>query len=147
MTNHPRPASLFACRFEIDIEPIFGILALYDVKEKKKVPLSLPCLLLLFLLFFWVNPGGLPGGSSSLRLSCQISENFYFDLNSDSTKGLLRAHGSHPAISTLARSAIFSITYPSPDIFLVIKVSTGWGGFFLFCFFEWGEYGGSQGRC
>ncbi|XP_060040571.1 dedicator of cytokinesis protein 6 isoform X2 [Erinaceus europaeus] len=74
-------------KFEIDIEPIFGILALYDVKEKKK-----------------------------------ISENFYFDLNSDSTKGLLRAHSSHPAISTLARSAIFSITYPSPDIFLVIKL-------------------------
>ncbi|XP_006875192.1 PREDICTED: dedicator of cytokinesis protein 6 [Chrysochloris asiatica] len=74
-------------KFEIEIEPIFGILALYDVREKKK-----------------------------------ISENFYFDLNSDSTKGLLRAHGTHPAISTLARSAIFSVTYPSPDIFLVIKL-------------------------
>lgn len=59
-------------------------------------------------------------------LSCpQISENFYFDLNSDSVKGLLRAHGTHPAISTLARSAIFSVTYPSPDIFLVVKVPTG----------------------
>lgn len=61
-------------------------------------------------------------------LSCpQISENFYFDLNSDSMKGLLRAHGTHPAISTLARSAIFSVTYPSPDIFLVIKVPAGAG--------------------
>lgn len=40
-------------------------------------------------------------------------------------KGLLRAHGTHPAISTLARSAIFSVTYPSPDIFLVIKVPAG----------------------
>uniref|UniRef100_G3W305 Dedicator of cytokinesis 6 n=1 Tax=Sarcophilus harrisii TaxID=9305 RepID=G3W305_SARHA len=74
-------------KFEIEIEPIFGILALYDIKEKKK-----------------------------------ISENFYFDLNSDHMKGLLRAHVAHPAISTLARSAIFSITYPSPDIFLVIKL-------------------------
>ncbi|KAM4888495.1 dedicator of cytokinesis protein 6 [Thomomys bottae] len=74
-------------KFEIEIEPIFGILALYDVREKKK-----------------------------------ISENFYFDLNSDSMKGLLRAHGTHPAISTLARSAIFSVTYPSPDVFLVIKL-------------------------
>lgn len=27
----------FTCRFEIEIEPIFGILALYDVREKKKV--------------------------------------------------------------------------------------------------------------
>uniref|UniRef100_A0A669CEW2 Dedicator of cytokinesis 6 n=1 Tax=Oreochromis niloticus TaxID=8128 RepID=A0A669CEW2_ORENI len=74
-------------KFEIEIEPIFGTLALYDIKEKKK-----------------------------------ISENFYFDLNSDQMKGLLKPHTPHVAISTLARSAIFSITYPSPDIFLVIKV-------------------------
>ncbi|KAJ8389100.1 hypothetical protein AAFF_G00123060 [Aldrovandia affinis] len=74
-------------KFEIEIEPIFGIMALYDVKEKKK-----------------------------------ISENFYFDLNSDQMKGLLRPHTPHVAISTLARSAIFSITYPSADIFLVIKL-------------------------
>ncbi|KAJ6657732.1 hypothetical protein lerEdw1_002233 [Lerista edwardsae] len=74
-------------KFEIEIEPIFGSLALYDVKEKKK-----------------------------------ISENFYFDLNSEHMKGLLRAHIAHPAISTLARSAIFSLTHPSPDIFLVIKL-------------------------
>ncbi|XP_030646757.1 dedicator of cytokinesis protein 7 [Chanos chanos] len=74
-------------KFEIEIEPIFGTLALYDVKEKKK-----------------------------------ISENFHFDLNSDQMKGLLRSHSPHPAISTLARSAILSITYPSPDIFLVIKL-------------------------
>ncbi|XP_043955470.1 dedicator of cytokinesis protein 7-like isoform X2 [Gambusia affinis] len=74
-------------KFEIEIEPIFGSLALYDVKEKKK-----------------------------------ISENFYFDLNSDQMKGLLKPHTPHIVISTLARSAIFSITYPSPDIFLVIKL-------------------------
>uniref|UniRef100_A0A3B4E640 Dedicator of cytokinesis 6 n=1 Tax=Pygocentrus nattereri TaxID=42514 RepID=A0A3B4E640_PYGNA len=74
-------------KFEIEIEPIFGTLALYDVKEKKK-----------------------------------ISENFHFDLNSEQMKSLLRSHTPVMAISTLARSAIFSITYPSPDIFLVIKV-------------------------
>ncbi|XP_068192082.1 dedicator of cytokinesis protein 7 isoform X1 [Antennarius striatus] len=74
-------------KFEIEIEPIFGTIALYDVKEKKK-----------------------------------ISENFYFDLNSDQMKGLMKPHTPHTAISTLARSAIFSITYPSPDIFLVIKL-------------------------
>ncbi|XP_036315600.1 dedicator of cytokinesis protein 6 isoform X4 [Pipistrellus kuhlii] len=95
--SHPEPpcehfgqrilVKCLSLKFEIEIEPIFGILALYDVREKKK-----------------------------------ISENFYFDLNSDSVKGLLRAHGTHPAISTLARSAIFSVTYPSPDIFLVIKL-------------------------
>ncbi|KAG8130061.1 hypothetical protein E2320_016756, partial [Naja naja] len=58
-------------KFEIEVEPIFGSLALYDVKEKKK-----------------------------------ISENFYFDLNSEHMKSLLRTHSAHPAISTLARSAL-----------------------------------------
>lgn len=29
--------SSYTSRFEIEIEPIFGILALYDIKEKKKV--------------------------------------------------------------------------------------------------------------
>jgi hypothetical protein len=32
-----RESSPFIHRFEIEIEPIFGILALYDVREKKKV--------------------------------------------------------------------------------------------------------------
>uniref|UniRef100_A0A8C2ZR86 Dedicator of cytokinesis 7 n=1 Tax=Cyclopterus lumpus TaxID=8103 RepID=A0A8C2ZR86_CYCLU len=74
-------------KFEIEIEPIFASLALYDVKEKKK-----------------------------------ISETFFFDLNSEQTKGMLRPHIQTAAISTLARSAIFSISYPSQDVFLVIKL-------------------------
>ncbi|KAM4677332.1 dedicator of cytokinesis protein 6 isoform 2-T2 [Discoglossus pictus] len=74
-------------KFEIEIEPIFGVMALYDAKEKRK-----------------------------------LSEGFHFDLNSDSVKNMLRTQGGHPAPSTLARSAIFSITYPSPDIYLVIKL-------------------------
>uniref|UniRef100_A0A9R1ST31 Dedicator of cytokinesis 7 n=2 Tax=Cyprinus carpio TaxID=7962 RepID=A0A9R1ST31_CYPCA len=74
-------------KFEIEIEPIFASLALYDIKEKKR-----------------------------------ISENFYFDLNSEQTKAMLRPHIPSAAISTLARSAVFSITYPSQDVFLVIKL-------------------------
>lgn len=31
------PFSSWLCRFEIDIEPIFATMALYDLKEKKKV--------------------------------------------------------------------------------------------------------------
>uniref|UniRef100_A0A8C6V2M6 Dedicator of cytokinesis 8 n=1 Tax=Neogobius melanostomus TaxID=47308 RepID=A0A8C6V2M6_9GOBI len=63
-----------AIKFEIDIEPLFATMALYDLKEKKK-----------------------------------ISENFYL-------------HTPHVDQSSLARAAIFSITYPSPDIYLVIKL-------------------------
>ncbi|XP_062854998.1 dedicator of cytokinesis protein 8 [Trichomycterus rosablanca] len=74
-------------KFEIEIEPMFATMALYDLKEKKK-----------------------------------ISENFHFDLNTEQTKSFLRSHTPHIDCSTLARAAIFSITYPSPDIYLVIKI-------------------------
>lgn len=53
----------------------------------------------------------------------QISENFYYDLNAEQLKNFLRPHTPHVDQSTLARSAIFSVTYPSPDIYLVIKVT------------------------
>uniref|UniRef100_A0A8C7RWB6 Dedicator of cytokinesis 8 n=1 Tax=Oncorhynchus mykiss TaxID=8022 RepID=A0A8C7RWB6_ONCMY len=76
-----------AIRFEIDVEPLFATLALYDLREKKK-----------------------------------ISENFYCDLNSDQFKGFLKPHTPQTDHSTLSRAAIFSITYPSPDIYLVIKI-------------------------
>jgi hypothetical protein len=39
--SHPNTCAFCTpYRFEIEIEPIFGTLALYDVKEKKKVPMS-----------------------------------------------------------------------------------------------------------
>ncbi|XP_041042551.1 dedicator of cytokinesis protein 8 isoform X2 [Carcharodon carcharias] len=74
-------------KFEIEVEPLFASLALYDLKEKKK-----------------------------------ISENFYCDLNTDQIKAFLRPHTNQMAPSSLSRSAIFSITYPSPDIYLVMKI-------------------------
>ncbi|KAI4895857.1 hypothetical protein NFI96_021425 [Prochilodus magdalenae] len=81
-------------KFEIEIEPLFATMALYDLKEKKK-----------------------------------ISENFHCDLNSDQMKGFLRSHTPHIDSSTLARAAIFSISYPSQDIYLVIKSSVlQWSG-------------------
>eukprot|EP00064_Thunnus_orientalis_P003144 superscaffoldBa00000249_g3153 len=51
-----------------------------------------------------------------------ISENFYCDLNSEQFRNLLKPHSPHVDPSTLARSAIFSVTYPAPDIYLVIKI-------------------------
>ncbi|ELU18915.1 hypothetical protein CAPTEDRAFT_161690 [Capitella teleta] len=52
----------------------------------------------------------------------KISENFYFDLNPESTKQMLSSHIPYQDVSTLSRSAIFSITHPSPDIYLVVKL-------------------------
>lgn len=62
------------------------------------------------------------GKEMALFVSLQISEDFYCDLNSEQFKNYLRPHTPHLDQSTLARSAIFSITYPTPDIYLVIKV-------------------------
>lgn len=78
---------LIQLKLEYEFEPIFGIMALYDAREKKK-----------------------------------ISENFYFEMNTESIKGMLRNHVAYQDVSTLARACIFGITYPSPDIYLVIKV-------------------------
>ncbi|KAL6093703.1 hypothetical protein STEG23_017787 [Scotinomys teguina] len=75
-------------KFEIEIEPLFASIALYDVKERKK-----------------------------------ISENFHCDLNSDQFKGFLRAHTPSVDPSSQARSAVFSVTYPSSDIYLVVKIA------------------------
>lgn len=77
----------YSPRLELDIEPIFASMALYDAKERKK-----------------------------------ISENFYFDMTPEHTKQMLSRHVPYQEISTLSRSCIFDITYPSPDIYLVIKV-------------------------
>ncbi|XP_068092049.1 dedicator of cytokinesis protein 8 isoform X2 [Hyperolius riggenbachi] len=78
---------LHTLKFDIDVEPLFVSIALYDCKERKK-----------------------------------ISENFYCDLNSDSFKKYLQAHTPSVAPSSQARTAVFSITYPSQDIFLVVKI-------------------------
>ncbi|XP_063042281.1 dedicator of cytokinesis protein 8 [Engraulis encrasicolus] len=76
-----------AIKFEIEIEPIFATMALYDLKEKKK-----------------------------------ISEDFHCDLNSDSMRGFLRGHTPRIDPASQAKAAIFSITQPSPDIYLVVKI-------------------------
>ncbi|XP_049870539.1 dedicator of cytokinesis protein 7 isoform X2 [Pectinophora gossypiella] len=74
-------------KLELDVEPLFASMALYDAKEKKK-----------------------------------ISENFYFNLNSECTRQMLSAHIPHADLSTLSRSAVFDIHNPTPDIFLVVRV-------------------------
>ncbi|KAJ9574920.1 hypothetical protein L9F63_007939, partial [Diploptera punctata] len=74
-------------KLDLEVEPIFASMALYDAKEKKK-----------------------------------LSENFYFDMNSEALKRMLTSHIPYSDISTLSRSCIFDVTYPSSDMFLVIKL-------------------------
>ena len=74
-------------RLDLEIEPLFASMALYDAKERKKV-----------------------------------SETFYFDLNPEPLKRMLGSHIPYNDISTLARACIFNISYPSSDLFLVIRL-------------------------
>uniref|UniRef100_A0A8B9CIW6 Dedicator of cytokinesis 8 n=1 Tax=Anser brachyrhynchus TaxID=132585 RepID=A0A8B9CIW6_9AVES len=62
------------------------------------------------------------GGAFSDLFLFKISENFHCDLNPDSLRGFLRSHTPSIDPSTQARSAVFSVTYPSSDIYLVIKI-------------------------
>ncbi len=57
-----------------------------------------------------------------LKSKRKISENFAFDLNTDVIKQMLHTHQTHQDQSTLAKSCIFNITYPSPDLFVVIRI-------------------------
>lgn len=52
----------------------------------------------------------------------KISENFYFDMNTEGIKRMLNSHVPYADISTQSRSAIFEITHPSNDLFLVIRL-------------------------
>ncbi|XP_070194616.1 dedicator of cytokinesis protein 7-like isoform X3 [Littorina saxatilis] len=72
---------------EMDVEPLFVSMALYDSREKKK-----------------------------------ISETFHFDLNSEQSKRMIAGHVTRIDVSTLSRACTFSITYPSPDVFLVVRL-------------------------
>ncbi|XP_055593172.1 dedicator of cytokinesis protein 7 [Uranotaenia lowii] len=74
-------------KLELEVEPIFASMAIYDAKEKKK-----------------------------------ISENFYFDMNTESLRRMLVSHLPFADISTQAREAIFDITNPSNELYLVIRL-------------------------
>ena len=77
------------CRFDLNIEPIFAVMALYDAKEKRK-----------------------------------ISESFHLDCNPSDITHMLDDHVEERSMASLSRSAIFNISYPNPDVFLIVKVYT-----------------------
>lgn len=52
----------------------------------------------------------------------KVSENFYLDMNPEGLKRMLGNHVAYSDGSTLARSCIMSISKPSPDLFLVVRL-------------------------
>lgn len=91
------------------MEPIFASLALYDAREKKKVSRNFKC-----WKTNWIY--------SPYFLTPQVSENFYVDMNSEGLKRMLSGHIAYSDASTLARSCVMSISKPSPDLFLVVRL-------------------------
>lgn len=52
----------------------------------------------------------------------KVSETFYFDLNPEFLKRMLGDHIPYSDTSTLARNCVFDISYPSSDLFIVIRL-------------------------
>ena len=53
----------------------------------------------------------------------KISETFHLDCNPSDIQHMLDDHWEERSMASLSRSAIFNITYPSSDVYLIIKVS------------------------
>ena len=52
----------------------------------------------------------------------KISENFYFDMNTDQIRRMLEGYIPQADFSTQARSCIFEMSQPTSDMFLVVKL-------------------------
>ena len=52
----------------------------------------------------------------------KISESFHLDCNPSDITHMLDDHVEERSMASLSRSAIFNISYPSADVFLIIKV-------------------------
>lgn len=52
----------------------------------------------------------------------KLSENFYFDLNTENVKRMLGGHVPYSDMSSLSRGCVFDITHLSPDLYIVVRV-------------------------
>lgn len=52
----------------------------------------------------------------------KLSENFYFDMNTENIKRMLGGHVPYSDMSSLSRACVFDITHLSPDLYIVVRV-------------------------
>lgn len=52
----------------------------------------------------------------------KLSENFHFDLNPEAIKKMLSSHVPYADMSTQSRTALFEISHPSQELYLVIRL-------------------------
>jgi hypothetical protein len=57
-----------------------------------------------------------------VREKKRVSENFYFDTNSDQMKALLRSQIPYQDTSTLCTTAVFNITHVTNDLCIIVRV-------------------------
>lgn len=91
-------------KMQLEIEPIFASIAIYDAKERKKITEN---------FYFDANPGKHLFVLIFTQLCCVFVE---------SLKRLLRTHIAYQDISSLSNSAIFNLSQLSPDMYFVIKL-------------------------
>ena len=102
-----------------EIEPFFCTMALYDHKvhiarlQSSFLTLSFSAPSLFFLFFFFFL---------SLQTKRRISENFYFDLNSDQTLAMLGDAKALEDAARGARQAVFSVSSDPTEVFLVVRI-------------------------
>lgn len=52
----------------------------------------------------------------------KLSESFHFDLNAEAIKKMLSSHVPYADMSTQSRTALFEVTHPSHELYLVIRL-------------------------
>ncbi|XP_055333628.1 dedicator of cytokinesis protein 7-like isoform X2 [Paramacrobiotus metropolitanus] len=85
--GHSISVRVLQLKLDLDIEPVFASIALYDIKERKRV-----------------------------------SENFYFDCNSDAVKRMIEMHVPCEDMSTMSRACVFNVLNASVDLVLVVRL-------------------------
>ena len=53
--------------------------------------------------------------------SLQISESFHMDMNSSEMYNMLDDHNGQRSVASLSHTAIFTVTHPNSEIFLVLR--------------------------
>ncbi|KAG0718405.1 Dedicator of cytokinesis protein 7 [Chionoecetes opilio] len=105
-------------RLELEIEPIFATMALYNLRDKKKVSEN---------FCFDMNPEPLKRMLTSHIPYQPLNSHQFLSHSSPSLPSPLTPPATHlrpppQDISTLSRTCVFDITYPSSDLFLVVRL-------------------------
>ena len=128
MRNTERISSLFNFyRIESRLEEAENEQSLIDTFRKVELPSAAKTNSILvkctnLKLDFEVEPLFATMALYDLKSRKKISESFHFDFNNDYFRSMIRKYNRHEDMSTTSKSCIFNITWPSNDIYLVVRL-------------------------